>query len=427
MTSGTRCIVNAMTPTNILAAICAIETIYAGRLHTLDVTLVAHYPGGSDLLATEFADVARALARPFAYIRRVVGLRQSDYDKLERDPGQLLPAAAALRQVLGAEQADVWLYSHDVSGTLTPALMQAYPTAERICFGDALGQVFQKDFHLGLLGQAAPKDVTDGRRPGIVTKWLALVGRRAALKPGAIVSGSLIPDRAVLILPVDQSGEFLRFSRLTVCPKPLVKDVFGVVSDSCRDLTAYAAGLLSASSGRARFLLLTENWAETTTIDFEREIELYCEILNAHCPPGSVILVKTHPGEELPRIPILMERLRNKYEIVGMDRRFQRYPIELWPALVQACTVISTMYPSLSLKYLYDLDVIQPMDEKFVEKWFAPWTWASYKDSVALNMRPLERLSTWNGRGVLWEGGADSARENLALDRKQAAASLERP
>ena len=61
-------------------------------------------------------------------------------------------------------------------------------------------------------------------------------------------------------------------------------------------------------------------------------------------------------------------------------------------------------YPVLSLKYLYDIDVIQPMDSEFIEKWFPKWTWASYKNSLSLYSEPLKRLSSWDGMSILWSG-----------------------
>ncbi len=90
--------------------------------------------------------------------------------------------------------------------------------------------------------------------------------------------------------------------------------------------------------------------------------------------------------------------------MVEIDPRFKRYPIELAVRLVRECTVICMSYPRLSLKYLYDIDVIQPMDEAFIERWFPPRFWHSSKNSVALYEKPLERLSVWDGHNVLWSG-----------------------
>ena len=60
--------------------------------------------------------------------------------------------------------------------------------------------------------------------------------------------------------------------------------------------------------------------------------------------------------------------------------------------------------PVLSLKYLYDLDVIQPMDDSFIEKWFPEWTWTFCKNALSLNMEPLKRLPHWGYSSILYSG-----------------------
>ena len=52
--------------------------------------------------------------------------------------------------------------------------------------------------------------------------------------------------------------------------------------------------------------------------------------------------------------------------------------------LVRACTPICMSYPTLSIKYLFDVDVIQPTDEAFIEKWYPERFWRSYKNGLSL-------------------------------------------
>lgn len=61
-------------------------------------------------------------------------------------------------------------------------------------------------------------------------------------------------------------------------------------------------------------------------------------------------------------------------------------------------------YPVLSLKYLYDMSVIQPMTNLVIEKYFASSLWDSYKNAIELNMAPLGRLENWDGKSLLYEG-----------------------
>lgn len=134
---------------------------------------------------------------------------------------------------------------------------------------------------------------------------------------------------------------------------------------------------------------------------------MYCSIIREQCAPGSVIFLKSHPAEMLPRNERIGEKLAGEYKIVELDSKFKRYPIELWKDLVLNSTIICMSYPVLSLKYLYDIDVVQPMDHAFIEKWFPEWTWRSYKNSLSLYMEPLKNLATWDGKSVLWSGNIE--------------------
>jgi hypothetical protein len=287
-----------------------------------------------------------------------------------------------------------------VTGQLYQALATSYPGARRVCFGDGMGIVFERRVHLSYLGRA-----NDGLRQRVLRTGYELLGRARSLAAGRkhrLRLDDHDAHEAVLVLPVDQSGRFLTRMPLTVCPRATVVELVERCAAACVDLRDYIRELLSRHADRKRYLLLTENNAEGGFIDFQREIEMYCTVIEASCEPGAVVFLKSHPGESLPRNEELRKRLGTKFEVVELDRRFRRYPIEIWRELVLASTVVCMSYPVLSLKYLYDVDVIQPMDDAFVERWYPEWTWASYKNAVSLYMLPLRALTSWSGKGVLW-------------------------
>jgi hypothetical protein len=66
--------------------------------------------------------------------------------------------------------------------------------------------------------------------------------------------------------------------------------------------------------------------------------------------------------------------------------------------------VICMSSPILSLKYLYNIDVINPMNDVFIEKWFPEYMWNSYKNAMKIYMEPLKRLEFWNGKEILYSG-----------------------
>jgi hypothetical protein len=195
---------------------------------------------------------------------------------------------------------------------------------------------------------------------------------------------------------------------LTVCSKQSVHDVLDLCSSNAVDLRRYLQELLPVHNDRKKYLLLTDNFSEGNFMDFDTEIQMYCSVIQTFCRDGGVIYLKSHPGETLPRNERIQTALGSAYEIVELEKRFKRYPIELWKELVRRSSVISMSYPVLSLKYLYDIDVIQPMDHAFIERWFPKWTWRSYKNSLSLYMEPLKKLPAWDGQSVLWAGNVNT-------------------
>jgi hypothetical protein len=247
-------------------------------------------------------------------------------------------------------------------------------------------------------------------------KFLGLAGRAAAETASAELAkqpfglSGVRPHAAALILPIDQSGEFLRHVRLQVIPRDQVLRVLEEISAGCVSLQAHVQDLVEQTGRRSRrvFLLMTENNAEGNFMPFDREVEMYCSVVQSHCPAGSVVVLKSHPGEVLPRNEAIRARLSDTYEIVEFSAVLKRYPIELAGDLVRHCVLICMSYPTLSLRYLFGLDVIQPMDEAFIERWFPEPYWGSYKNALALYNEPLRRLSSWDGRSVLWRGTAEA-------------------
>ena len=139
-------------------------------------------------------------------------------------------------------------------------------------------------------------------------------------------------------------------------------------------------------------------------MSFENEMDFYKDILEQNCPQGATIIVKPHPGEQIDRTKYFEEHLGKNYHFIKFDPSLKRYPIELFYDLLKECTVISMFYPVLSLKYLYDMSVIQPMTNLVIEKYFASSLWDSYKNAIELNMAPLGRLENWDGKSLLYEG-----------------------
>lgn len=378
-------------------------------MHNVDLvktTILIHWPGIDSAIVNEIGSIVKEMSNGISFLDNVVTLSSSSMSEflVSKDS---IEALDNLKKHIGEVNFDEIYYAHDIEGGLFQFLCAAYPNAKRICFGDALGNVYEKEVHLSFLRGQPTQVISKLTFKSKIKKTIEKVNKLA--KPAIKGKTNLIlkefkPNGAALILPVDQSGNFLRNTPLTVCKKETLMEVLETCISNSKNLQVYIREIIQKYKNRKLFLLLTDNLAEGNFINFDREIDMYCSIIKEYCGQESVVFLKSHPGETLPRNKKIKEALVGKYEIVELDKKFKRYPIELFRELVTNCKVICMSYPVLSLKYLYDVDVIQPMDSAFIEKWFPRWTWASYKNSLSLYMKPLNNLSKWNGEDILWSG-----------------------
>jgi hypothetical protein len=390
-------LVYAISPIHVVSSIAAIRTLHAGQLP--EVSFLVHWPSMSTQGVQEIRDVIAAISTNFPFISNFLALSGPEKDALVSRESTAEIIADLVTRVGNGYQA--LYYAHDMEGGLFHLLSTAFPNAKRICFGDALGNVYERHFHAGLLQNANPEPAKSGVRERLAQPLRTIFSRFG--RKGRTASQSR-PHAAALILPVDQSGGFLKGVDLSICQETIVRETIDDCILSARELQGYVDDLLGKYKKEIKFVLLTDNFAEGGYLELKKEIEMYCSIVRDLCPSKSVVFLKSHPGETLHKNQVIKDELSDAFDVVELDTRFKRYPIELWKALVMNCSTICLSYPVLSLKYLYGIDVLQPMDDVFIEKWFPEWTWASYKNSLSLYMEPLKRLPEWNGRSVLWSG-----------------------
>jgi hypothetical protein len=382
-------------PLNLLAAVAAFRTLDHGSL--VRITLAICWPGVSREILKELTKVVRKILSEMP--ETITLIEFSDHDLAELGP-------TTLTSEMNCQYVDQIYYPHDISGPLYINFCCAYPDAERVCYGDALGNVYERHVHLGLISSGTDQGAITDNSSGCLRSLFRRVRNYVCSDKNPVADNVVHfpPHKAVLVLPVDQSGHFLDGVELVVCKKETIQQVIKEAAFACHELESYLSALCDLYRGRECYLLLTENHAESGLIDFRSEIDMYVEAITGCCSSGSVVFLKSHPGETLPRNAALAEALTDQFEIVELDSQFKRYPIELWYQLIYTCHIICMSYPILSLKFLYGVDVIQPMDDLFIERWFPKRAWVSYKNSVSLYREPLLRLDSWDQTSVLWAG-----------------------
>ncbi len=393
------CLVHIFSPTHIISSISAIQSIHVDE--KFEVIFIIHNPMWEKVVK-EIEHSILSLTRKNTFIKNVITI----YDNNLFSKMTLAEVKLFLNKKLKDFQLDEIYYSHDIGNLLYYYLCISYPEAKRICFGDAFGIVYEKYHRLSWnnITVAKPTAVNLFIQNIYINmiKLLALFGVRYPINLNRI---NFLAHEAALIIPMDPSGHFLDHISLTVCPKELVLDVISQCMDSASELNDYIQDILNIYHNRNKVLLLTENGAEGNFLSFEKDIEMYCTMIRENAPKNSVVFLKSHPGEMLPRNEKIQDKLRNNYEIVELDKKFKRYPVELMKDLVLNSSVICVSYPNLSLKYLYDIDVINPWDEDgFIEKWCYQDYWFLFKNGNKLYTEPLKNLDLWDGNNVLWSG-----------------------
>jgi len=399
----TRAVAHVMTPTNLIAALCAFQTHRKqGKTKSKLVVLLenGHAPDDVTLAA---ANVLKAMVRELEFVDKLLVLTIADRAKMGLQSNGRL-AEQEVISFVGSPNIDTIFYPHDLSSDIVPSLLDAYPNSRLICTGDGFGQVLLRNDHLQFLG-IEPEEEQQER--GVLSRVvdrlrsLPIVGgsRRRRRK-----AGSLLPDQCALVLPVDHSGGIADQIPLTVCPREVVGDTIDAVIRSCRALTSYLEEISKSYPSSSCALLLPDNFHDAGIISEQNEIAFLAEAIRRHCAPGSGVLIKPHPNGRFRHAPHLQAALGGAFAIHEVNADWQRYPIELWRDFLKSRTVIAPGHAALTLKYLYDVDVAQPLDESSIRLYFPEQYRAFLVHAVDLTMAPLERLSEWDRKTYLYKG-----------------------
>ncbi|MCP5107461.1 MAG: hypothetical protein GY950_29000, partial [bacterium] len=371
----------ATSPYHVISGVCAIRTL--NNSIPYEVTLLLHNMGVSDQVLDEIKGIVTSLFPGNHFKKIILVTRESKNRFLES--GNVSSAMRDFKHHLGMKEDAVFhefYFFHDIDQGLIEFVCDSYKSAETVTYGDGYGLVTEKIFFYSLMDRAVPR-----------------------LKEGCLKNKTVKPRRAVLALPRDLPGTYLKGVKLTVIPKQLFQSVFRECVEKAVSLRQYIARLLEENPHRAKYIITTEPHVEAGFISRENAVNMHCSIIRENCETQSVVFIKPHPVERESMASRIGQVLGESYTVVELGRDMDMYPMELWRELLFNCRVILGVSSlGLTLKHLYGINVLQPINDSVIEKWYYRWVWKRLKFLLLMHKESIRQLEQWDGEGVLWSG-----------------------
>ena len=335
----------------------------------------------------DFAETIYSLASGESWTK-ILFISTSDMKRINRT--RISQRLKFIREEIGFDNCDDIFVMRDFAFLGNQLLLNAYPKAQRITYGDSFGivgdnKIFKKNWYEFI------------KRPLLIIKFIAssiLFGRYK----------TYTFDKAVLLLPQDWSGSYLDNIPLIIPEKSFVlKDILNVGS-SINRLQEYCDSILQQTASK-KYLFLLSNFTNSGMMQLDKEMNLYYEIIIKYIEFGSTIIFKKHPRCNLYLSDKVKQIIEKRYNIFYLDdNRFSSIPLEYFFPIISACEVISVYSASaLHLTYLYNKNVIMPLDNDLIDYFFSN-VQVDVKKGNSMMVDSVKKLKFWDGNSILWKG-----------------------
>ena len=302
---------------------------------------------------------------------------------------RVMRKADYLRGKYGLNAFTAVYFAHDISADfIAQSAMQAFPNAVRICFGDALGVVYSNDYftdHTYAVGAAEALS-----RPMQTIRNLLFRLKRVWTLPSR--SRRLNAEHAVLILPCDPGGDFLRGKQLLLVDIASLTEVLNTLSEAT---SLSINGKYNTSADRQNaVVILLGSYSESKLTTEGQERDLYTQAARENIAKNQKIVLKPHPASSAEKTLRIQRALSAAYTVEIED--YDELPAEFIPALAEFDCVISFSYSSVSLKYLYGIDVLHALTDEMIKTYFPVKSWSWMRNSNDLYLEQLIAITGWN-------------------------------
>lgn len=404
-----RCLIMGFSPMHLIAAAAAVRTLHPAE----DVEcrfLFGKLPGLGAADAGLVSGMLRNLGRALTGTDSFVIVEQEWLSgKASRSRDAL---RAALSSLAGWDEVEELYFCHDATGTLHQALCVTYPAARRICYGDNIGLGTTREDAVAhswpdhpRLTPSALKRLHLCRR--MAASWrldaMAALGHDEWPEPAFVDRLYFPPHLYCMSLPHLDAGVGPTNDAVVVVPRAVMTGCLDQVADAS-GIKEYEQSLLDSCAGSERPVLLLGSYLfETGYLSrFEDEVALLADAATPLLGPKGTLFVKPHPGELQSRIPALQERLGARATIVELDPRFARMPIEAFGTLCRASRICGFSGAALSLKHLYDADVVNPVTPAVLAGTITATHRGMLARTVSIMDEVMARMPHWDGAGWIF-------------------------
>ncbi|GAA6621726.1 polysialyltransferase family glycosyltransferase [Scytonema sp. NUACC26] len=297
-----------------------------------------------------------------------------------------------VHELIGIEAADeIYLCRNWQFGN--QLLINAYQSAQKICYGDSIGIYFSstsKGFSVTpttqnkhLLQRLIP------RLRFLKNKFKGLIAGLNHQTECQTALSQIEFDRGYFVLP-DILGE---------CPPMPIKTINkSLILETLQKLKGladpnYIARFQEKIAGLPVVVLLTSNLSEAGRMFQEDEITAYCQFLNAQGTyQDTLLVIKPHPRDDITKIEKLKDALANLFsKILVLSEPelfflpFEVFFLEAFLVGNNDVKVFALSSACISLKLLFDVPSIVGFGDDITSKWF----YESYVTSRLIHERDL--------------------------------------
>lgn len=295
-----------------------------------------------------------------------------------------------LRKKLSFKNFDTVLVSRNFGSFGTHIILDAYPNAFRIEYGDSFGMVGNSEVLRKSLSDFLKSPVK------IIKTFLKKLIYNHFPREVEL-------DQSILVMPLDWKGDFDE-QKLRIPNKDFVLKEFQKLSLGLTELNDFCHQLIDDVNGKCSLYLLS-NFTNSNFSSFENEFELYKNIIRETAESGSTIILKNHPRSSEIMLDLLYKDLGDEYQVKIINNQYSYYPIELWGGLIDRCSVYPVFSSSvISLKYFFSKRVFMSLDQFKINKYIDKNKIEEVIQSEKMSRQAIENLESWDEKSFLWQG-----------------------